>query len=168
LIKRFLALTLAAMVFLLALAACTQKLTFEEQLIQKIQAANVSFDEIYHYEIIGNYMLIFYRKGQFLNEGVLLYTNKQWKWLGGNGNVEMKSSESISYGLAGKQDTPYNVMFGAVCDTRVASIKINEEYAKIISKDNFKIWFLISTNELLAKDIKGISSDNQIIYSIGQ
>lgn len=143
---------------------CMKKNSFEAQLLKEMAAAHISYDVIYNFEIKGNNIILFYEKDHILNEGVFTLNNNKWKWLSSNGGVEINSKEGLTYAIVNKGDVPYNILYGTINDLKIDNVRVNSEYAKIIYKDNLKIWYILSENTILTKDIEGLSA-NKVIFN---
>lgn len=96
---------------ILVLFGCSQQNiqgNITNDLNKAMEEANVQHEKIYHIEIVNDGVLIFYKNQEYLNAGFIRKTPENWKWVTGDGSVELHPKKDISWTAANYDEVPLN------------------------------------------------------------
>lgn len=136
--------------------ACSSKETptLEEQ-FKKIMIENkIAFDSVWHLEVKGDVVIIFYEKEQTLNLGFIKNNQSKWEWIIGTGSIDLQEGGYIA---TAEMRLPFYITAVVKPNENVQGISVRGEHAKLVqinSKD--KVWFAFTNRPASGIDIKEI------------
>lgn len=145
--------------------------SIKEKVIESISRTNIRHEEIYHFEIVKDGVVVFYKYQNDLNAGFIRNTSDCWKWVFGGGSASIEPEDGLSWCVINDEHTPLYYSYGIIRNPDIEQVRTefnngNEQKTKIITiDDGVKIWFNIYNNPIDSPfNVIGLSKDGKILY----
>lgn len=145
--------------------------SIQAKLIESISKTNIRHEKIYHFEIVKDGVVVFYKYQNNLNAGFIRNTSDGWKWVFGGGSASIEPEDGLSWCATNDEDTPLYYSYGIIRNPDIEQVRTksnnnNEKHAKITTTDEgVKIWFTFYENPIDSPfDITGLSRTGEILY----
>lgn len=130
------------MVQLALLSACSQNenVKFEEQIKEVLAKNNYEFDSAWHFEIKGNFIIMFYENKEWLDIHFFEHRNGKWELKTGMGGLDLDKNGYLT--TFKEMELPFNFTAVLHPEENVKGISVLGESAKLVQvSPEKKVWF---------------------------
>ncbi|GGG16538.1 hypothetical protein [Paenibacillus aceti] len=137
--RRILAICVGFILITMMVVACSPKeMTWEEKTRQLMAKHNVEIDEIWHYELKQNHLLVFYEWGGWLFVGFIDAQKDNWEWKGRTTPIDI---EKGGYIFTNEYNVPFYITVLLTTNESVNEAKVKGNRAKLVQiHPENKIW----------------------------
>ena len=124
------------------ISACSQNetVTFDEQFNEIMFNNNIALNSVWHFEVKGNYIVIFYEKESHLNIGFIESSDGQWELKSTMGGLHLDQNGYLATGEM--MELPFNFTAVIHPEENVKGISVLGENAKLVQiSPEKKVWF---------------------------
>lgn len=137
--RRILAICIGFVLINMMVSCSPREMTWEEKTRKLMSEHNVEIDEIWHYELKQNHILVFYERGGWFFVGFIDAQKDSWDWKGRTTPIDI---EKGGYIFTDEYNVPFYITVLLTTHESVNEVKVKGKRAKLVQiHPENKIWF---------------------------